>query len=299
MPMDPFLVLGLAPGATPAEIRRAYLKLAREHHPDKGGSAEKFKAVSQAYNALRGADQGSSGSSEDSDEDTEIAEFMRSMGFPDFRGFGPGRFSSAQNIFGSFFGSVRGPDVHATVQVSLNDVVRGGDFTVKYLRNTLQGSTRVAVEYSTKISLAPGFATGKPLLFPLRAVGDRVPPSDLIVSLELVPHPVYLRVGDSLDLATTVDLDLVESLTGFSREFQLLDSDETFCVECDSVVNCYETKRVEGYGMSLSDGRTGDLHLGFKIRFPRELSLESRTLVRQALAAESGTQSAPAHQPDH
>lgn len=44
--------LGLPRTATDAEARTAYKKLAREHHPDKGGDAEKFKVINQANEIL-------------------------------------------------------------------------------------------------------------------------------------------------------------------------------------------------------------------------------------------------------
>jgi DnaJ-class molecular chaperone len=45
-------VLGVPKQATQAEIRKAYLKLARVHHPDKGGDADKFKEITQASDVL-------------------------------------------------------------------------------------------------------------------------------------------------------------------------------------------------------------------------------------------------------
>jgi len=45
-------VLGLPRDASPDDVKKAYRKLAREHHPDKGGDAEKFKKVQEAYEIL-------------------------------------------------------------------------------------------------------------------------------------------------------------------------------------------------------------------------------------------------------
>ena len=42
-------VLGLQRGATQVEIKAAYRKLARQHHPDRGGDPEKFKEIHAAY----------------------------------------------------------------------------------------------------------------------------------------------------------------------------------------------------------------------------------------------------------
>jgi DnaJ family protein A protein 2 len=49
---DLFKVLGLERGAEKEECRRAYLKLSRKYHPDKGGSEEDFKAISRAHEVL-------------------------------------------------------------------------------------------------------------------------------------------------------------------------------------------------------------------------------------------------------
>jgi DnaJ-class molecular chaperone len=44
-------VLGLAPPVTRDEIRTAYRKLARVHHPDVGGNADEFRQIETAYRA--------------------------------------------------------------------------------------------------------------------------------------------------------------------------------------------------------------------------------------------------------
>ena len=56
---DPYEVLGLSRGATEADVRAAYLRLAKKHHPDKnpGDKASEwiFKEVQRAYETLRDA----------------------------------------------------------------------------------------------------------------------------------------------------------------------------------------------------------------------------------------------------
>ena len=47
-----FAALGLAPGATVDEAKSAFKRLALAHHPDKGGSAAKFREISSAFSAI-------------------------------------------------------------------------------------------------------------------------------------------------------------------------------------------------------------------------------------------------------
>jgi hypothetical protein len=46
-------VLGMAPTASDGEVNAAYRRLAREHHPDAGGDAERFRAIAEAYQQAR------------------------------------------------------------------------------------------------------------------------------------------------------------------------------------------------------------------------------------------------------
>lgn len=79
-------ILGLKPGASQEEIRKAYLKLAQEWHPDKHQSGDvataeaKFKDISEAYENLKNG----IGSSEDNrsrhfDSRSDIEEMMRNF----------------------------------------------------------------------------------------------------------------------------------------------------------------------------------------------------------------------------
>lgn len=52
-----YAVLGVPPASEQAAVREAYLALAIAHHPDKGGDAEVFKAITGAYAVLKDAER--------------------------------------------------------------------------------------------------------------------------------------------------------------------------------------------------------------------------------------------------
>ena len=57
MNKDYYAVLGVDKAAGQSDIKKAYRELSKQHHPDKGGDAEKFKEISQAYTTLSDPDK--------------------------------------------------------------------------------------------------------------------------------------------------------------------------------------------------------------------------------------------------
>jgi len=83
-------VLGIQEQATQEEIKKAYRKLAVEHHPDKGGDENRFKEIAQAYGVL-----GDEGKRKQYDQ-------QKNNPFTGFNGGGGGQ--SMDDIFAQFFG---------------------------------------------------------------------------------------------------------------------------------------------------------------------------------------------------
>jgi hypothetical protein len=55
--IDHYSVLGVSPDSTPDQIKLAWREMARQHHPDRGGDEEHFKAVKESYEVLLDASQ--------------------------------------------------------------------------------------------------------------------------------------------------------------------------------------------------------------------------------------------------
>lgn len=123
---DYYEVLGLTKGASQDEIKKAYRKLAKELHPDKGGDEDKFKEVSEAYEVL-------------SDDDKK-AKYDRFGHNSDNRGNPDDMFRGFHDIFGRHFNQghkqVRvGETLSLTVKLTLEEIFSGVNKTYSYNRN--------------------------------------------------------------------------------------------------------------------------------------------------------------------
>lgn len=119
---DYYEVLGVDKGATEAEIKKAYRRLARQYHPDVAkddpNAAEKFKEVAEAYRVLSDAD---SRAKYDQFGHAAFEQGMGGEGFNPFGGFGG--FEDVGDIFDMFFGrggrERRGPEKGADLRYDL------------------------------------------------------------------------------------------------------------------------------------------------------------------------------------
>jgi DnaJ family protein A protein 2 len=111
--------LGVQKSSTPAEIKKAYRKLAVKHHPDKGGDPEKFKNITEAFEVLSSEekrqlyDQGGKEAVESGGGGGGGGGIFEQM----FGGGGGG---------GGRSGERKGKSVSHTLKVSLEEVYNGG-----------------------------------------------------------------------------------------------------------------------------------------------------------------------------
>lgn len=151
MPKDYYSILGVSKSASDDEIKKAFRRLAHEHHPDKGGDASKFKDINEAYQVLSDPqkrklfDQGVDPNAQGFGGGGFGGGFG---GFPgggfDFN-FQGGDFGDLNDVLGEMFGfggggfgggrrEKRGKNIEVDVELSFRDAVFGADRTLKLYR---------------------------------------------------------------------------------------------------------------------------------------------------------------------
>lgn len=141
MAKDYYSILGVSKSASQDDIKRAFRKLAHEHHPDKGGDAEKFKEINEAYQVLGDQEKRARYDQFGSADGQQFGDFGGGQGFPggfsfDFSQFGDGAgFDDLGDILGSMFGmgggggrrsrKMRGADLQTRITISFLEAVFG------------------------------------------------------------------------------------------------------------------------------------------------------------------------------
>jgi curved DNA-binding protein len=170
-----YQTLGVDRNATPDEIKRAYRKLASQHHPDKGGDKHKFQEIEQAYRTLSDPQQRAQ-----HDSPPNPFGHMGGQGF---------NFESIFDIFGTRFQhphQQRMQQARMSLWITLQDVAEGGRKTISV--GSQQGN--VTVEIEIPLGINDGDTVQYPKTGPMGM--------DLLITFRIHPNPRFERQGHNL-----------------------------------------------------------------------------------------------------
>jgi DnaJ-class molecular chaperone len=230
--MDHYNTLGVAKNATPDEIKKAYRKLASQHHPDKGGDKAKFQDIQAAYDTL------SSPEKRQQYDNPMPQGFHHQGGMP--QGF--------ENIFSQMFGGGNPFDpfnqrrqqpqqqvFRTTINVTLEQAFNGGEQLLK-----LQTPTNV---HAVTIQIPKGIQNGNQM-----KIDNVLDGASLVVDFRIEPHLKYDRQGN--DLVCNHSISVLDLIIGTSFEFTTL-SGKTLEVTVKPRTQPYIQLKLAGQGMPI------------------------------------------------
>ncbi len=285
MPPTLYDALGVPNKATADEIRKAYRKLARQHHPDvnpgNDGSEDTFKRVAAAYEVLsddkrRAAyDEFGDASLTSGFDPVKARSYQqwqdtrqqRASGF----GQGPTEFDFA-DLFARR-GPGRGAELHASVELELRQAVEG-----------VEVSLEVPGHGSVRVRIPPGADTGSIIrLAGKGSPGARGGPAgDLVIETRVRPHPHVRREG--LDLYLTLPVTLDEAFNGASIEVPTFAG--PVMLKVPARTQSGSKLRLRGKGIQRKD-HNGDLFVVIEVRMPDLEDEALATALRNTAAAYS------------
>jgi molecular chaperone DnaJ len=244
---NPYQTLGVAPNATADEIKRAYRKLASQHHPDRGGDTKIFQDIQVAYDTL-------------SDAQRRAAHDNPGFG-GGFRADAPFDFQTIFDIFGTRFqqpGSgpqqQRRQQARMSLWITLRDVAAGGKRAISV--GTQHGT------HAMEIEIPPGINDGDSVQYPS---SGPLAGMDLIITYRIHPDAQFSRTGLNLQAEHTVDIwDLITG--GSARVRDILGNELDITIPARTQPGT--TVRLRGRGLTDRKGTSGDLLVRLQARIP-------------------------------
>jgi curved DNA-binding protein len=291
---DYYAVLGVDRAATPADIKKAYRKLAHKYHPDVSKlpqAEEKFKEVAEAYETLKDPEKrtaydelGTHRPGQDFQpppnwgdqfagagggfDNIDLADIL--AGLHRTRGRGNGRTASM---------SMPGEDYETTTEISLEDAYHGREIELDLgmpERDEHGVSHRVSRRF--RIRVPKGAADGQRLRLAGKGAsglnGGRA--GDLYVTLAMQRHGLFRVTGS--DLYLDLPLSASEAVLGANVQVPTLEGRVELTVPANTRAG--HTLRLAGKGMP-KPGGAGDLYAVVQIVVPRAASDAERELYRK------------------
>jgi curved DNA-binding protein len=266
--------LGVSKSATPDEIKKAYRKLASQHHPDKGGDTAKFQQIEEAYRILSDPNQRQQ-------YDNPQHQSFR-FNTSDFDGMPPGFEDIFRNFgfgHGSPFGQHRqaqprrNKDLKVNIQITLAE-------TLSEQQKTLSVKTTTGRTEIVEVTIPRGVDQSV-IKYP--GLGDdcfnTLSRGDLYVHVNVIADPRFNLNG--LDLITRQEINCLQAMAGGEIEVEGLDG-KKFVLTVPAGTQHGNLLRIRNEGLYASNyGMKGNLLVELAISIPRNLSEEQLNLVRQ------------------
>ncbi|KAI9683812.1 MAG: hypothetical protein M1829_004146 [Trizodia sp. TS-e1964] len=204
--------------------------------------------------------------------------------------FGGASSRQRQSRFGDSNGGTRreGTAEVTTVErplpLTLEDIFTGTHKKMRIKRKTYDEATgkRSVQDRILEMDIKPGLKPGSKIKF--KGVGDQEEggTQDLHFIIQEKDHPLFRRVGD--DIHTTIELTLLESLTGWKRTVTTIDGNSLQVQHPGPTQPTWE-ERFPGIGMpkSKKPGERGDFVVGVKVKFPTSLTADQKRKLKEIL----------------
>ena len=330
MDRDYYEVLGASRTASQDEIRKAYLQLARQHHPDANpddpSAAERFQEIQNAYDVLKDSEKRSQydhfgpnfaaaggpgagfeqwrtagGPGGFSFEGVDLNDILGGMGGGMGNGMGAGM-GGGSPFDGLFGGPPQGAPQggarrrrRAPQPPPAQDVQQ--EITVPFQTAIRGGEIDVTVQKREKrstltIKIPTGIEDGKKIR--LRGQGESgcrgAPSGDLILTIHPESHPHFTRKGNNLELVAPISLS--EAILG--AKIDIPTPNGTVALTVPAGTSGGKKFRIPGHGVPSTKGSPGNLVVQVRIVLPQEtITDDEKQMPLEDAVQQIGDRTAP------
>jgi curved DNA-binding protein len=288
--VDYYKILGIDKSATSKDVKTAYRKLARKHHPDLNpndkNAKRNFQQINEANEVLSdtekrkkydkyGKDWQHAEQFEKSEQYQKKSQGSRGTRFS--AGQSDGDFSAFfESMFGGGGGSgrsrqvkYRGEDYTSELHLELTDAYKTHMQTL-----TVNGK-------KIRITIPAGIENGQTIKIPGHG-GQGInggPDGDLYIAFSIANHHKFKRLGDNL--FTTEEIDLYTAVLGGEITIDTLNGKVKLKVKPEMQNGSKLKLKGKGFPVYKVEGHFGDLYVTFSVKIPTNLTEKQKVLFKQ------------------
>jgi curved DNA-binding protein len=298
--IDYYKILGVDKTASEKDIKNAYRKLARKHHPDLNPNDpeanKKFQQLNEANEVLSDPDKrkkydqygenwqhGEAYEQARQQQARQQQSYAGGAGGHGFEGFSEGGGEDFSEFFNSMFGGMgggarsgrtrqagyRGQDYNAELHLTLQDVIESHKQTLTVNGKNIRITIPAGVENGQTIKITghggPGVNGG--------------PAGDLYIAFSVANDPKFKRNGN--DLQTTMKIDLYTAVLGGEITADTLTGKVKLKVKPETQNGTKVKLKGKGMPVYKKDGQFGDLYLNYEIEMPTNLTDKQKALFEE------------------
>ena len=296
--IDYYKVLGVNKDATADDIKKAYRKLARKHHPDLNPDDKEavklFQQINEAHEVLSDPEKRKKYDQYGADwkhaEQFEEARRQQASGYSGGGGnpFGSGEqysFNSEDggdfsDFFASMFGNrgeggrqrqakFKGQDYRASLQINLSDAYKTHKQTFTVNGRNIRITVPAGIENGQEIKIAGYGAPGV----------NGGPGGDLYITFTIHNDTPFVRKGN--DLYLDVPLDLYTAGLGGSATIDTIDGKVKLTVGPETQNGTKVRLKGKGFSVYKKEDTYGDLYATYQVKLPRNLTEKEKELFKE------------------
>ena len=260
--------LGVPKGASDEEIKRAYRKLAGQHHPDRGGDTARFQEIQSAYETLSDPVK-----RQQHDNPNPFQHFGGGSHGSHFEfQFGGG--AGPEDLFAQFFSQgfpgghpfqQRHPRRNKDLRVQLNVSLSS---TIDPQQKTISVQTTKGDRYNVNVDIPRGVNNGTTIKYTQMGdnMFDTLTRGDLYVIINVENDNRFEIHG--INLVANMEIDSIEAMTGTDKTIQSIDGKE-YNVKIPPGCQYGQKFGLQGQGLyQMNSGHKGDLIVNIVIKTP-------------------------------
>lgn len=301
--IDYYKILGLTKSATADDIKKAYRKMARQHHPDLNPNnpeaVKLFQQINEANEVLSDPEKKKKYDQYGKDwKNAEQFEQQRKQqqssgnysggnpfgeGGNPFGGEGGSYYSQGgddgdfSDFFSSMFGNrgggrqakFKGQDFRASVQVNLSEAYKTHQQTFTVNGKNIRITVAAGIENGQEIKISGHGAPG----------ANGGPNGDLYITFEIKNDTAFTRKGN--DLYKTVPLSLYKAVLGGEEIIDTLSGKVKLTINPETQNGTKIRLKGKGFPVYKKEGEFGDLYITYQVQIPTKLSGKEKELFEQ------------------